>query len=143
MLKDPYCTVDEADQIITSDEWFALSSDEYKEIALKWGRIYLDSKYKCRTLTDGTEIADALDAKKVANALLGEQYVLGNLFKASASNNTSLTSKSVKAGSVSISKKFESSSDDFDPFPQVTDVLAPYCSFTGETGFRNVNVVRA
>lgn len=141
MLKESYCTIEEADSILTSEEWFALSDDSYKTTALEWGRVYLDSKYKCRTLTLD-ELEDAVNAKKVANALLGEQYVLGNLFIPSTSNNTQLSAKTVKAGSVSISKKYESSSNDYDAFPQVTDVLAPYCSFTGGNSLKQANVVR-
>lgn len=143
MFKDPYCTVEEADLINTSSTWIGLSDPE-KDTALIWGRIYLDSKYKCSTNLPADEVANATEARKVANALLGEQYALGNMFKTSPTNDATVTEKSVKAGSVSISKKYSQASnvqEIIDPFPQVTAVLAGYCSFTS-AGLRNVNVIR-
>lgn len=141
MFKEPYCTIEEADEVNLSATWIALYDDE-KEVALKWGRVYLDSKYKCSSTLTADQESDALEAKKLANALLGEQYALGNMFKPSPNIDSALTEKAVKAGSVSISKKYSEGSGTFDPFPQVTDVLSGYCSYSSAT-FRNVNVVRA
>lgn len=142
MLKEPYCTTIEADTIILTDAWLELPEEE-KYLALQWGRVYLDSKYRCRNLYL-TEIEDALNAKKVANALLGEQYSLGTLFTVSATNSAQLVEKTVKAGSVSIGKKYDSGTGaSTDPCPQATDVLAPYCSFISSNSLKQTPVIRA
>ncbi len=143
MFKEPYCTIEEADLVNDFSSWLSLD-DDTKTDALKWGRVYLDSKYRCSTSLSTEDEADAIEARKIANAILGNEYVLGNLFKVIPTDNSALTAKAVKAGSVSISKKFSesSSSPPVDQFPQVTAVLSGYCSLIGASSFRNVNVVR-
>lgn len=142
MFKEPYCTIEEADLVNDFSSWLTLD-DETKTDALKWGRVYLDSKYKCSTSLSADDEADAIEARKIANAILGNEYVLGNLFTVVQTDNAVITAKSVKAGSVAISKKYSESSSSvpIDQFPQVTAVLYGYCSLIGSS-FRNVNVVR-
>lgn len=142
MFKEPYCTIAEADLVNDTSTWLSLD-DDAKMDALKWGRVYLDSKYRCSTNLTTDEELEAFEAKKIANAILGNEYVLGNLFTVIPTDNAVLTAKSVKAGSVTVSKKYAESSGapPVDQFPRITSLLYGYCSLINSS-FRNVNVIR-
>jgi hypothetical protein len=138
MFQDPYCTVIEADEVNTSSEWVALSEDQ-KLSALKWGRIYLDSKYEC---------VDAVpeETLKLANALLGGYHSKSNIFDLSNPGDALITEKSIKAGSVSIGKKFTTGNSNysktFDLYPDVSAVLSQYCN-RKTSGFSIKSVIRS
>ena len=142
MLLDPYCSVSEADTVNTSDSWIVLL-DPAKLDALKWGRLYLDGTYSC-VANDGTE--SFTNALKLANALLGQYHCKENLFDVSDLSTQLITEKSVKAGSVSINKKYSSGNSSvlakYDPYPDVTAALKAYCSKAELSGLDFRTVIR-
>lgn len=149
-LIDPYCTIVEADAFLdTSSSWNAVSDSE-KTTALFWGRTYLDSYYTCINWDD--ELVNDLypdypDNLKYANALLADEYIKGNLFKVSATGNKEIVKKRVKAGDVESETTYrgEAGTDSgvgIDPFPEVTSLLAEWCSANIDSGLGNIRLVR-
>lgn len=145
MLKDAYVTPTEADEFNSSTAWFDLDEDG-KTLALQWGRVYLDGKYACAVVYESDpRYEDFSNALKVANARLGDYQAQGKLFIVSDTNDSVITAKSVKAGSVQISKKFatnEYGSSQRDAFPDVALILAPYCASSSQS-FNQVPVIRS
>ena len=142
MLSEPYCSVIEADTVNVSAEWGGLAVNE-KLDALKWGRLFLDGTYSCVT-DDGTE--EYLNSLKLANALLGQYHAKESLFDVSDLSTQLITEKSVKAGSVNVSKKYSSGNSatiaKYDPYPDVTAALKPYCSKSELSGLDFRTVIR-
>ena len=101
-LKDPYCTLAEADSYLDGHSDWESAEDETKQTALFWGRIYIDSKYRCPDLDE----TDPSDNIKYANALLAEDYIQGNLLRSDGSKDPVVAKKRVKAGSVETEKSF-------------------------------------
>ncbi|MGE4486367.1 MAG: hypothetical protein AB7C95_00905 [Synergistaceae bacterium] len=100
-LKDPYCTVSRADEILASnDAWLALDED-VKESALVEARYYIDERYSCPYL-DEDNIPTEME---LVNAWLAADAVDTGLFSTSI-NPDRIKSKMVKAGSVTTSKTY-------------------------------------
>jgi hypothetical protein len=101
-LVTPYCTVSEADVYLSdSDSWIDLESS-VKQNALFWGRVYLDSNYRCISFDE----SNAPDEIKFANALLAKDYTEGNLIKAGGKLSGSVKLKRVKAGKVEVETEY-------------------------------------
>lgn len=144
MLKDAYCSVEEANGYINSQGWNALTDAE-RLVALKWGRNYLDSHYKQKYEIDEDDesYTDFDNARKLGCALLASHFVVGELFVASASNNQQVIEKTSKAGSVSTTKRYASSGGTvaIDPFPEVTSVLSEFF-YRIASSFSMANAIR-
>ncbi len=100
-LKDPYCTVVRADEILAGNaDWLALDED-VKLDALVEARYYIDDRYSCPTL-DEAAIPTEME---YVNAWLAADAVDTGLFDTNT-NPDRIKSKSVKAGSVTTSKSY-------------------------------------
>lgn len=126
MLVNAYCSLAEANEYNNSNAWNVLTDDE-REVALSWGRVYLDSKYRVHTYFDKDAPPDEV---KLGNALLGAYYAAGQLYEVSSTGNLVVESSMVQAGSVKVQKKFATGASllDIDKFPDVTSVVSPYLS---------------
>jgi len=145
MLPTAYVTAAEADEVNSSVEWLALDVAE-KDTALSWGRVYLDSSYRCN---DPINEAEPSDNVRLANSLLGDYYARGLLYPSSESGDETggrtLTAKTVTAGSVSISKSYDESggSSSIDNYPDVTAAMVNAgCSITGAGGIGSMELIR-
>ena len=122
-LLPAYISVVDADEWAKSTEWDALD-DDGKEIALSWGRMYIDGSYSC---TPAIDAEDPSDSVQIANALLGDYYAQGKLYPTGGDHTGELSGKKIKAGSVEMDKTFAQSSGGSlikaDPFPEVTNLL--------------------
>lgn len=136
-LNEGYATVAYADLVNTGEAvWTALTTEE-KENALSMGRYFIDSTYTCSTFTEPYP-----DELQTANSLLALEYANDNLFLI---NDTSgmLVAKSVKAGSVTISKEYAGRytsrlQKSIDRYPQITALLTEYCSLASSTSLIRV-----
>lgn len=78
-------------------DWLALT-DAQQDTHLSWGRVYIDSKYRCPY-----DETDSTEDLKHANSLLGYLNFLDLLY---ADKGPSVDSVSVAAGSVSSAKTY-------------------------------------
>lgn len=147
MLTTAYCTVEEANTVNNSDAWNVLLEQE-RQTALNWGRVYLDSYYSCGVYNhvDLDDIDDeaVVNAFKAANAVLGDKYANDELFEATATTNSKIAEKQVKAGSVSTRTKYADPAvgETYDPFPEVSAILSGYCTYKN-SGFQMHPLIRA
>jgi len=131
-LPTAYVTVAEADLINFSTEWIALT-EANKEIALSWGRIYIDANYDCTIDED-----DPDDSAKHANAVFGDYYARGILYEApdSRTEEKTTTREKVKAGSVEVEEEYAVTGGGAvmkdDPFINVSQLLNQIgCFYSG------------
>lgn len=125
MLKAGYISVVDADAILVdSTEWNAQTTKK-KELAISWGRIYIDTNYSCAI--DETAPSESV---QYANALFADQYVKGSLFETQGgrANTKTTTAETTTAGSFTVSETYavNSSSGDVmnnDPFPDISAIL--------------------
>ena len=92
----PYCTVSDANTLLTGSTVWNGASTTQKEQALFWGRVYLDSNYNCTSFEE-TDIPDEIE---YANALLAEDWIEGTLNRSSTAVSGRVIKKRIKAGSV-------------------------------------------
>jgi len=143
-----YCDLDFANANNKSSDWARKSVDD-KNYAITFGRIYIDKTYTCLD-PDDNEVWDwdtddyttIPDEVQKANAILAEQFILGNLTSTDPVVSGPIVKKRVKAGSVeseTIYKGYYSASSKFqDILPEVTMLLSPYCLF----GSNSQNLIR-
>lgn len=132
-MNDPYCTVEFAKDYNKSDEWLGLSGAQ-KLDALKWGRLYMDGKYSCPDIDEIEEAGGTIpDNVQIANAIYGELYVQGYLFKSQQDLESQGYAKErelVKAGPVTIEEEFDTMTY-YDVLKTVSAkadaLMAPYC----------------
>ena len=148
ILKAGYISVADADIILAdSSEWMG-STTERKELAISWGRIYIDTNYSC--VIDETAPSDSV---QYANALFADQYVKGSLYSSQGERADSKTtvSETTKAGSVEVSETYAVNNASgnvvqSDPFPDISAILyQDGCSYrpAGNGGsFKTVPFVR-
>lgn len=148
ILKAGYISVVDADSILVdSAEWVSLTTEK-KELAISWGRIYIDTNYSC--LIDETAPSDSV---QYANALFADQYVNGSLFETQGgrANTKTTTSETTKAGSVEVSETYAVNSSGntikSDPFPDISAILfQDGCKFVpagAGVGFKTVPFYRS
>jgi len=136
-LPTPYCDLAHGNDVNgETEEWVSASNDE-REAALQWGRVYMDSSYTYGTDSAGeyyNEVDPVPDGIQTANALLGNSYLKGELFDAETQSGT-ITRQDVKAGSVETRTDYDigTASANADPVPAVTGLLAGYASRSGGT----------
>lgn len=97
-LNPPYCTLAEADVYLDGVAIWESAEDEAKNSALFWGRVYIDSKYRCPNLDSD----NPTDEIKFANALLAEDYLNGTLLNSEGDREPFISRKRAKAGSVEV-----------------------------------------
>lgn len=136
-----YCNIAFADTVNISTEWIALSDDE-KNLAISYGRLYIDKNYTCSdTDWDTSDYSTIPDEVQRANAMLAEQYTLNELFP---TENVSgpVTREKVKAGSVESDISYMGSEAQYTKFvdqkPEITLLLSFSCSL----GSANADVIR-
>ncbi len=118
-LPTPYASLSEADAYLNSTEkWFEEDS-ERKQEALGWGRVYLDQNYSIFNLNEDNPST----AIKQANILLANYHLDENLFTRQTQTDP-LEETEVKVGSVSTRKRYSARTNWFDPFRDVTAILA-------------------
>jgi len=120
-LPESYASLEYADEINTSSAWLS-SSDEQKEAALQWARVYIEKTY--RVMFDQSAPSNAV---KTANSMLSEKQLITPLFStASASQpERGLKSKRVKGGPAEVAKEYDTvrSNSWYDPFPEISSLL--------------------
>ena len=79
-LQDPYISVTEAEDYLEDSTAWNNATDNEKEQALFWGRVYIDTNFKCIALI--ADPANPSDNIKYANALLAEDWLGGSAIKA-------------------------------------------------------------
>lgn len=135
-LKEPYCTIAEANVALAdNDAWLALD-DAAKEDGLVEARYYLDDKFFC-----AIDEADPPSEIKLANAWLAADAAVGSGLYSSSTDPERVKSKSIKAGSVTTSKTYFSATS-FRPATKarVDIYLSGICTKIGGVV---VNLVRA
>ena len=143
-----YCTLIFANANNKSTNWTSQSEDE-KNYAITFGRIYIDKKYTCLDPDDNEawewdtdDYTTIPDEVQKANAILAEQFVLGNLTSNEPTVSGPIIKKRVKAGSVeseTMYKGYYSTSSKFNDFQkEVSMLLSPYCIF----GSNSQNLIR-
>jgi len=127
-----YCDLAFANSINKSDEWSDADLSD-KEMAIIYGRLFIDQAYTCSTddwdTDDYTTIPDEVQR---ANALLAEMSILGTLLPLTDQVSGPVTHKKVKAGSVESETTYmgfySTGSKKIDQKPEITMLLSPYCS---------------
>lgn len=113
----------------TDDPAWEAATQEQKDKAIMDACSYFRANYTCPYV----DYSEALPVE-IQNAV-AEFAILdinGGLY--STTNQERITSKSLKAGSASISKTFSAGVSQKDPtFLKVSDMVSPYCTFTGGT----------
>lgn len=125
-----YLTEAEADTMLSSTEWTGASSAA-KQHAIDTAELWIDERYTCVS-TDPVQ-----DNIQLANALLAEMYIKGTLFKP---RDSSVKSKTVKAGSVETSKEFEGGQMSEDALAEIKLLLGAECSINLGATFKTVRV---
>lgn len=115
----PYCTVEQADELLGIVEPWVGALLAEKEAALVQGTLYIDSIYYCSINPN-----DIPDTVVEANALLANEHLKLSLWDRQDGLGN-ISSKSVKAGSVETSTSYEvnKGSTWSDPFPSITALL--------------------
>jgi len=136
-----YITAEDADAYLgTREPWFSAVIED-KNNALSQGRIYIDSTYECISYYTSNENGEASDKVQIANAELGNSYLLdpNSLFSSDAKANSNLTKNRVVAGDVESEKQYNSAGIGYiDPFPYITSLLNGECSFMASSVQRNI-----
>ena len=145
-LKAPYATVAQANSYLSvNDDWSDLDTSD-KEAYLLNGRYYLDSNYNC---TDEVDMDDIPEEYVYANSLLAEYDLSSGLFTVSATGNSPVVKKMVKAGEVESETTYAGSRstnlrlDGIDQIPVVTAILNEYCTLSKGSSLKNINLLRA
>ncbi len=111
----------------TSDTTWQNATDEQKNSSILNGCYYFRSNYNCPYINYDDPLPVELQNAMAELAVLD---INGNLY--STTNQERLNSKSLKAGSASISKSFSAGVPQKDPtFYKIKDMVAGYCRFTG------------
>ncbi len=113
----------------TTDAVWLAATQEQKDSAILDSCRYFRSNYVCPWLDYREPLPTEL---KDGMAELAVLDINGRLY--SNTNKERLKSKSLKAGSASISKTFSPAFSQKDPvFAKVEDIVAPYCYYSGGT----------
>jgi len=133
-----YCTVSYANSINDNETWDDLSTTQ-KELAISVGKNYIDSTYTCEdsSLWDITDTTTIPEEIQMANALLANSYITGELTDDSKQTSGPITHKKVKAGSVETSTTYlgfySPSTKISDSNKDITLMISAYCTL-GNTG---------
>jgi hypothetical protein len=121
-LKPGYATPAEADIELADDSvWIAYSNEE-KEEALSWARVYIDDTYMFASVVD--EDSNTYPEVITANSILAAEHKLKSLFHRQSPTGP-LEESEVRAGSVLSRKRYRSKGMPtwVDPFPEITALL--------------------
>lgn len=134
-----FLTIEEADVILGTNAPWSTASDTAKQSALEMARIYTQNNYVLRF--DVNE--ESPEKVKYGNALLANEDLISDIFSRQTGLGT-LTEKTVKAGPVTTSKKYNSqiSKTWVDPFQKATAIMAPFCVLSSGSGIVFRSVVR-
>ncbi len=113
----------------TTDEVWLAASQKQKDSAILDACYYFRANYRCIRV-DYTDTLPSVIQDAMAELAVVD--INGNLY--TNKNNESLSSKSIKAGSASISKSYTYGFVESDPtLKKVRDMVSPYCTYTGGT----------
>jgi len=137
----PYTDIAFADTVNLSAEWAALSDDE-KNLALTYGRLFIDKNYTCSTTDwDTNDLTTIPDEVQRANAILADQYTTSELFVTDQKSGP-ISREMVKAGSVESETEYMGSNAMYtkntDQKPEITMLLSDSCTL----GSGNQDVIR-
>lgn len=121
-LPDPFASVEFADSVCTSDAW-AEATEQEKESALQWARVYIEKHYTCYF-----DLGNAPNTIKVGNSLLAEKHLAAPIFETekSATPERGMVAKVVDADGIRSEKRWDANVSKawVDPFPEITAILA-------------------
>lgn len=135
-LPTPYVTLTEADDLITTYSPWSSASEDQKNGALGWARVYFDAVYICYTIDlESTEVADIPSDIKLANSLLANYQLTESLFSRN-SDTKNLIEKEIKVTGLSTRKRFVNKF--VDPFPEITALIKSSCRINTGAGVKSV-----
>lgn len=135
-LPTPYITLVDADAYLGSREPWTSSSDELKNDALSYGRLYIDQNYHCPNVDFSGEIPSEI---QIANAELANLYLTDSLNLYPSQEAKNLVETKVKAGSVESLKKYNSgATSSIDTNPQISALITNVCYFSSGGGAKPV-----
>lgn len=120
-LKEPYCTLEKANEVLATDAAWTAATDPQKNDALLKARYWLDANFTCEVP------AETPEEMMYANAWLAADHISGGLFD-SANRKEVLKMKRVKGGPAEVEKEYAYQSR-FLPksYDLVRSVLVGYC----------------
>lgn len=122
-----YATIAEASVYLSEVNSWLSASNQSKQNALMWGRYYIDQNY-----TSTFDQSAPPTEVKFANALLASDFLTdGDLFY---SNDVPVKSKTVKAGSVEVSKTYQAYSKKPTSIGRVDAILSSVATRIGGSG---------
>lgn len=137
-LVTPYVTLVNAETVNAGvTEWDAVS-DAQKDVALSYGRQFIDSKYICEIFDED----DAPSEIQYANSLFAVEYLKDTLFTEAVTN---VLEKEVKAGEgVGVKTKFARAGGTsiIDPFPIISSILFGFCKIKSAS-VRTIEAIRS
>jgi len=122
-LPTPYTTLAEAEVLNADMELWIHKTDDQKNEALGWARVYLDSNYS-HSFDSSIAVADVPLDVKLANATLANYHFTQSLFLRQTTDPNPLAEVEVKAGSVTSRKRYIGNTNWVDPFPDITQLIA-------------------
>ena len=134
-----FLTIAEADVIIGANLPWSNASEADKQNALELARIYTENNYVLRFNTT----IEAPEKVKIGNAIIANENLISDVFSRQTGLGT-LTESTVKASSVTTTKKYNSqaSSNWRDPFTKATAIMRPFCVLISGAGIVYKTVVR-
>jgi hypothetical protein len=119
----PYCDIVCANKYLNKSEVWLKASTEKKNLALSFGRAFLDKHYSCIAF----DVFNPPEAIKMANAYLAEDYLEGTLIISPGNITGVITSKRSKAGSVETEVEYAIGKIT-DAQQDISLILAEYCT---------------
>lgn len=138
----PLCALAFANQINSGDTDWDAQSDTQKQTAIDWASIYLRANYRFTGFDPLGAISQVPEAVQIACAMLALEQRTKNIFERQTVDRAREEGKTIKAGSVTIQKKYnaELSGTFIDPFPAITGLLARYATLSPQNS--NTKFVR-
>jgi hypothetical protein len=134
-----FLTVEEADAILCANAPWSTAAEDNKQNALEMARIYTETNYTLRFNTAN----EAPEKVKIGNAIIANENLISDIFSRQDGLGT-LTEKTVKASSVTTTKKYnnQASSNWRDPFQKATAIMQPFCVLISGSGIVYKTVIR-
>jgi hypothetical protein len=136
-----YTTVEEADVILVGYVPWSTATDDQKLDALQMARVYTDQNYKINFDEDSNE--GVPENVKMGNALIANENLIKDIFNRQ-DDLGALEEKTVKAASVTTTKKYKNNSVNVwkDPFAKATAIMNPDAALKIKNGMRNGRTIR-
>jgi hypothetical protein len=127
-LKTSYADIAYASVLVDGQANWDNASDEEKESALQYARIYIDTTYSCSTVDMVSDVPTVIpDFLKTVNSLYANEQLGSDLFLVArnAAPAKGLASESVKADVVDVKKSYDTNRSNSwqDPFPSISGIM--------------------